>query len=72
MYLVLQAAVLALRVLPDDRDVDVFVAGPHSRERLAVHHIGIKIQSCAAVRQGTDRKSQPSSDSSKSVVLCTT
>lgn len=29
-YLVLQAAVLSLSVLPDDHDVDVFVACPHS------------------------------------------
>lgn len=29
-YLVLQAAVFSLSVLPDDHDVDVFVACPHS------------------------------------------
>jgi len=49
-HFVLQAAVLSLRVLPDDHDVDVPVAGPHSRQGLAVHHIGIQIQSGAAER----------------------
>lgn len=49
-HLMLQAAVLSLGVLPDGDDVHVCVASPHSRERLAVHHIGKQIQSGAAER----------------------
>lgn len=41
--LVLQTAVLALCVLPDDHDVNVLVASLDSREGLAVHHIGIEV-----------------------------
>lgn len=44
----LQAAVLSLCVLPDDHDVNVSVACPHAWQRLAVHHVGIQIQSGAA------------------------
>lgn len=39
----LQTAVLSLRVLPDDHDVNVLVASLDSREGLAVHHIGIQV-----------------------------
>lgn len=45
--LMLQAAVLALRVLSDDDDVNVLVARLDSRKWLAVHQIGIKIQTRA-------------------------
>ena len=41
--LVLQTAVLSLRVLPDNHDVNVLVASLDSRERLAVHHVGIQV-----------------------------
>lgn len=41
--LVLQTAVLSLRVLPDDHDVDVLVASLDCGEGLAVHHIGIQV-----------------------------
>jgi len=41
--LMLQTAVLALCVLSNDDDVDVFVARLDSRKWLAVHHIGIQI-----------------------------
>ncbi len=39
----LQTAVLSLRVLPYDHDVNVLVAGLDSREGLAMHHIGIQV-----------------------------
>lgn len=45
--LVLQTAVLPLRVLPDDHDIDVFVASLDSWEGLAVHHVCEKVQACA-------------------------
>jgi len=45
--LVLQAAVFAFCVLPDDKDVNAFVSGLDTWEWLAVHHIGIQIQSGA-------------------------
>lgn len=43
----LQTAVLALCVLSDDDDVNIFVARLDSRKRLAMHHIGIQIQTRA-------------------------
>lgn len=57
-HLMLQAAVLSLRVLPDDHDVDVSVACPHSWQRLAVHHVGVQIQSGAAEGKRTERKTE--------------
>lgn len=42
-YLVLQTAVLPLRVLPNDQDVNVLVARLDPREGLAMHHIGIQV-----------------------------
>ena len=45
--LVLQAAVFALCVLPDDEDVNALVSGLHPWEGPAVHHIGIQIQTGA-------------------------
>lgn len=41
--LMLQTAVLPLRVLPDDHDINVLVASLDPRERLAVHHIGKQV-----------------------------
>ena len=45
--LVLQAAVFTLCVLPDDKDVNALVSGLDTWEGLAVHHIGIQIQTGA-------------------------
>lgn len=41
--LMLKTAVLSLCVLPDDHDVDIFMASLNSGQRLAVHHIGIEV-----------------------------
>ena len=43
----LQAAVFPLGVLPDDQDVNILVSGLDPREGLAVHHIGVQIQTGA-------------------------
>ncbi len=45
--LMLQIAVLALCIFSDDDDVDVSVARLNSRKWLAVHHIGVQIQTRA-------------------------
>lgn len=50
-HLMLQAAVLALRVFPDCYDVDVSVVRSHSWQGLAVHHTGVQIQSGTAARK---------------------
>lgn len=54
VYLMLQAAVLALGVLSDYNDVNVLVAGLHPRQGLAVHHISIQVQTSAESQ--TDRE----------------
>lgn len=41
--LMFQTAVLSLCVLPDDHDVNVFMASLDSREGLAVHHISKQV-----------------------------
>lgn len=51
-HLVLQAAVLSLRVLPDDDDVDVAVSTFDTRQGLAVHDVGVQVQGGAAKRRG--------------------
>lgn len=48
--LMLQTAVLPLRVLPDDHDVNVLMASLDPRERLAVHHVSKQVQACACVK----------------------
>lgn len=45
----LQTAVLALCVLSDDDDVNIFVARLDTRKRLAMHHVGIQIQTRAEI-----------------------
>lgn len=52
----LQAAVLSLGVLPDGHDVDVSVPCPHAWQRLAVHHVGVQIQSGAAEREEQEER----------------
>lgn len=47
VYLMLQAAVLALGVLSNDDDVNVLVAGLNPRQGLAVHHISVQVQTGA-------------------------
>lgn len=49
----LQTAVLSLRVLPDDHDVDVLVASLDSRKWLAVHHVGKQVKACAVDKHET-------------------
>lgn len=44
IYLMLQAAVLALCVLSNDDNVNVLVAGLNPRQGPAVHHVGIQVQ----------------------------
>lgn len=57
-HLVLQGAVLALRVLPDDEDVDVAVPRLHPGQALAVNHVGVEIQAGPGTAQNTT-KNQP-------------
>lgn len=52
----LQIAVLPLRVLPDDHDIDVFMTSLDSWERLAVHHVGKKVQAGAIFKQSQREK----------------
>lgn len=47
----LQTAVLPLRVLPDDHDINVFMTSLDSWERLAVHHVSEKVQAGAIYMQ---------------------
>lgn len=47
VYLMLQAAVLALSVLSNDDDVNVLVTGLDPWQGLAVHHISIQVQTGA-------------------------
>lgn len=54
--LVLQTAVLPLRVLPDDHDINVFMTSLDSWERLAVHHVSEKVQAGAIYIQGVGEK----------------
>lgn len=54
--LVLQTAVLPLRVLPDDHDINVFMTSLDSWERLAVHHISEKVQAGAVYMQRVERE----------------
>lgn len=54
--LVLQTAVLPLRVLPDDHDINVFMTSLDSWERLAVHHVSEKVQAGAIYMQGIREK----------------
>lgn len=51
-----QTAVLPLRVLPDDHDINVFMTSLDSWERLAVHHVGKKVQAGAIYMQKSQRK----------------
>lgn len=44
--LMLQAAILSFSILPNDDDVNAFVACRDSRKWLAVHYISIQVQRC--------------------------
>lgn len=44
VYLVLQRAVLPLRLLPDDHQVQVVVAGAVAWQAAHVHHVGEQVQ----------------------------
>lgn len=54
----LQTAVLPLRVLPDDHDINVFMTSLDSWERLAVHHVCEKVQAGAIYMQKVKEKKQ--------------
>lgn len=55
-HLMLQAAVLSLCVFPDNQDIHVTVACSDARQRLAVDHVCIQIQSGPAVTGSTCEK----------------
>lgn len=59
-HLVLQAAVLALGVLPHDEDVDVAVPRLHPGKALAVDHVGVQVQAGPAPPRHTQVRPRPS------------